>query len=166
MAQTDYYLKIEGIQGESMVRGHENEIDVLSFSWGETQSAALDRASSGHGTKGKVSMRDFTITKKLDKSSPKLILACASGERFDKATLTCFKVNPQGVLVAYFTITFSDVLLSSYDVSGGAGERLIPLEDIKLNFAKVEFEYRTQAASGVLGGPVKASWDLKLNKVV
>ncbi|HEY7575111.1 MAG TPA: type VI secretion system tube protein Hcp, partial [Thermoanaerobaculia bacterium] len=34
MAKTDYFLKIDGIEGESQDGKHKGEIDVLSWSWG------------------------------------------------------------------------------------------------------------------------------------
>ena len=40
MASVDYFLKIDGIKGESGDSKHKDEIDVLSWSWGETQQGA------------------------------------------------------------------------------------------------------------------------------
>ena len=38
MANVDYFLKLDGIDGESQDQKHKNEIDVMSFSWGEKQT--------------------------------------------------------------------------------------------------------------------------------
>jgi len=75
MAQVDYFIKIEGVDGESTDDKHKKEIDVESFSWGETNSG-----TAGHGSgsgAGKVHPQDFTFTKRMDKSSPVLFVGCA-----------------------------------------------------------------------------------------
>ena len=41
MAAADYFLKIDGIEGESKADKHKDEIDLQSFSWGATQSGSF-----------------------------------------------------------------------------------------------------------------------------
>ena len=86
MATVDYFLKIEGIPGESYDQGHKDEIQIMSFSWGETQSGTI--AAGGGGGAGKVQMQDFHFVMNVCKASPKLFLACATGDHIPKATLT------------------------------------------------------------------------------
>ena len=38
MAIADYFLKVDGVEGEAPDSKHKNEIDVQSWSWGETQT--------------------------------------------------------------------------------------------------------------------------------
>jgi type VI secretion system secreted protein Hcp len=162
MAQVDYYLKIDGIEGESADSKHKSEIDLESWSWGETQSGTS--ATGGGGGAGRVSMQDFHFTMKYNKSSPKLFLACASGQHIGKAVLTCRKAG--GEQEEYLKVTMSDLLVSSYQSGGSSGGDLVPTDQISLNFSKVEFEYKEQTAKGTLGGTVKAGWDVKANKKV
>ena len=75
--------------------------------------------------------------------------------------MTCRKAGKEQQ--EYLKITFSDVLVSSYHTGGHEGSP-IPLEQIALNFAKVEFEYKEQKPDGTLGGAVKAGYDMKANK--
>jgi type VI secretion system secreted protein Hcp len=91
------------------------------------------------------------------------MLACANGEHIKKAVLTCRKAGKEQQ--EYLKVTFSDILVSSYQ-SGGNGGDPLPLEQISLNFAKVEFEYKEQKADGTLAGAIKTGYDLKLNKAV
>ena len=70
MSTTDFFLKIDGIEGESTDGKHKGEIDLLSWSWGETQSGA--HAAGGGGGAGKVSMQDFHFTMTVNKATPKL----------------------------------------------------------------------------------------------
>jgi len=157
----DYFLKIEGVEGESKDSKHKGEIDVLSWSWGESQSGSAATAG-GHGS-GKVSMQDFHFVMQVNKSSPKLLQACANGKHFTKATLVCRKAGE--TQQEYLKITFTDVLISSYQTGGSSGD-VIPTDQISLNFAKIEYEYSEQKPDGSLAGAVKAGWDLKENKAV
>jgi type VI secretion system secreted protein Hcp len=157
----DYFLKIDGIDGESQDAKHKNEIDLESWSWGETQVGA--HAAGGGGGSGKVDMHDFSFVMKVNKASPKLLLTCSSGEHIKKAVLVCRKAGKDQQ--EYVKITMSDLLVSSFQTGGSAGN-VIPVDQISLNFSKIEYEYKEQKADGSLGSTVQAGWDLKQNKRV
>ncbi|MDE8653702.1 Hcp family type VI secretion system effector [Novosphingobium album (ex Liu et al. 2023)] len=163
MASVDYFLKIDGIDGESADDKHKNEIDVLSWSWGATNEGSM--AFGGGGGAGKVSMQDFHFTMRVNKASPKLMLACANGEHIANAVLTCRKAG--GQQQEFQKVTFTDILVSSYQAGGsGGGDDVLPVDQISLNFAKIEIEYKPQAADGSLGAAIKTGYDLKANKKV
>jgi type VI secretion system secreted protein Hcp len=162
MALFDAFLKIDGIDGESADSKHKGEIELLSFSWGETQGGTF--AQGGGGGAGKVSMQDIHFVSKVNKASPKLFLSCASGEHIKKATLTCRKAGKDQQ--EFLKYTLSDILVSSYQIGGSSSGDSIPLDQVSLNFAKIEIEYKEQLATGALGGTVKAGWNLKENKLV
>ncbi|HLM98132.1 MAG TPA: type VI secretion system tube protein Hcp [Bryobacteraceae bacterium] len=160
MAAVDYFLKIDGIDGESQDSKHKGEIELYSWSFGATQSGT--HSGGGGGGAGKVSMQDFHFVMNVNKASPKLLLACATGEHIKKAVLTCRKAGKeQQEFVKY---SFSDFLVSSYQTGGSGSSDVLPNDQISLNFAKIEFEYKEQKADGTLGGSVKAGYDLKANK--
>jgi type VI secretion system secreted protein Hcp len=161
MAAVDFFLKVDGIEGESTDAKHKNEIDVQSWSWGETQTGT--HAGGGGGGAGKVSMQDFHFTMTVNKATPKLMLACATGQHIAKAVLTCRKAG--GEQQEYMIVTFSDMLVSSYQTGGSQGD-LVPVDQISLNFSKIEVEYKPQTEKGTLAGPIKVGYDLKLNKKV
>jgi type VI secretion system secreted protein Hcp len=117
MALFDAFLKIDGIDGESADAKHKGEIDVESWSWVAQQTGTHAHGSGGGA--GKVSMDDVHFVMKTSKASPKLMLACASGQHIKKAVLTCRKAG--GEQQEYLKVTFSDLLVSSYH-GGGAGE--------------------------------------------
>jgi len=160
MAAVDYFLKIEGIEGESADAKHKGEIDLESWSWGESQSGV--HSAGGGGGAGKVHMQDFHFVMRMNKASPKLMLACASGQHIPKAILTMRKAGKQQQ--EYAKITLSELLVSSFQTGGSAKGEIIPLEQISLNYAKIEFEYKEQKADGSLGSPTKAGWSVKENK--
>jgi type VI secretion system secreted protein Hcp len=159
MAATAFFLKIEGIDGVSADAKHKGEIDLESWSWGQTQSGA--RAAGGGA--GKVNMQDFHAVMKVCKASPRLMLACATGQPIQKAVLTCRQAGTDQQ--EYLKVTMTDLLVSSYQ-TGGNGHGGVPTDQFSLNFARIEFEYREQRPDGTLGGAVKAGYDLKANQRV
>ena len=161
MAAVDYFMKIEGVAGESTDDKHKGEIDIMSFSWGETQQGS--HGGGGGGGAGKVQMQDLHFTKKVDKATAPLFLACAVGSHLKSVVIVARKAGK--TQQEYLKYTLSDCLVSSYQVGGSQGD-VVPMEQISLNFAKIEVEYKPQKADGTLDAPAKAGYDLKLNKKV
>jgi type VI secretion system secreted protein Hcp len=158
VAAVDYFLKIDGIEGESTDDKHANWIDVDSWSWGLNQP--LPPATGGGGGAGKAHFRDFTFTTRVSKASPKLFLACASGQHLKEARLVGRKAGKGQQ--EFLTWTFSDVLVSSYETGGT--EQALPTDAVSLSFSKVAVAYKAQKADGSLDAPVTAGWDVKANK--
>lgn len=158
MAAVDYFLKIDGIQGESRDDRHKDEIDIESFSWGETQSGTF--AVGGGGGSGKISMQDFHFTMPVNKASPALFLACAQGDHIKNAILTCRKAGRDQQ--EFLKVTMNDVLVSSFQMGGAEG--VVPTDQISLNSARIEVEYEEFDATGKLIGSIKKSFDFKTLK--
>ena len=157
MALVDYFLKIEGIPGESSDSKHKGEIEIESWSWGATQTGT---ATHGGGLgAGKVAMQDFHFVMKVNKASPLLMRACASGEHIKSAILICRKAGKDQQ--EYLKVSFSDLMVSNYQTGGSGHSDVLPLDQISLNFTKVEIEYKEQKPDGTLGGAVKAYYDMK-----
>ena len=159
-AGVDFFLKIDGIQGESRDAKHKGEIDLESFSWGETASPGAQ--AGGGGGAGKVHMEDLHVVMKLNKASPLLFLACATGQHLKQAILTARKAGK--AQLEFLVFKFTDLLVSSYHTSGS--NEVEPIDQVAFNFARIEVEYRPQKADGSLDTPVKAGWDVKSNKKV
>src|SRR5712692_3292016 len=162
MAIADYFLKLDGVEGEAQDSKHKNEIDLESWSWGETQTGT--HVAGGGGGAGKVAMQDFHFVMRVNKASPKLMLACATGEHIKKAVLTCRKAGKEQQ--EFLKIELDDLLIASYQTGGSGHSDIVPTDQVSLNFAKILFEYKEQKADGTLGPPVKAGYDLKANKAV
>lgn len=157
MAVVDYFLKIEGIDGEAQDHKHKNEIQLESWSFGETQTGT---AAVGEGMgAGKVQMGDFHFVMRTNKASPKLFLACANGEHIKKATLTCRKAGKEQQ--EYLKWTFSDLLVSSFQTGGSAHSDVVPLDQISINFTEAQIDYKEQKADGTLGGAVTSKYNVK-----
>lgn len=155
-AAVDYFLKIDGIDGESTDESHSGEIDISSFSWGVSQTG---RASGGGGGAGKASFSNISFTTMASKASPKLMEAVATGQHIKQAKLVARKAGSDGRGGEFYTVTLSDLLVSSYQSGGSSGA--VPTDQFSLNFSKIEFEYVPST-----GAPVKTGYDLKLNKKI
>lgn len=160
-AAVDMFLKLDGVEGESTDKVHGKEIDVLSWSFGASQSGSM--AMGGGGGAGKVSFQEFHFGHKVDKSSPKLFEALVTGKHLKDATFVIRKAG--GNPVEYLKITLTDVLVSSYSTGGSSGED-IPTESISLNFAQIKMTYLEQDEKGSAGAATEFGWDLKMNKKI
>lgn len=153
-ATVDYFLKMEGIDGESTDAAHRNEIQIESWSWGMSQTGI---GTGGGGGAGKVSVHDISFSHKIDKATPKLFLATARGEHIKDVVLTVRKAGKEQQ--EYYKITLSDVLVSSLSQNAG-GTSELPTENVTLNFTRMEIEYKAQKADGTFGSPEKAGYDV------
>ena len=160
MAAVDYFIKFDGIKGESSDAKHKDEIDIESWSWGATH-AGTGRGGGGGGA-GKVSMQDFHFVMRLNKATPALMRACATGEHIKTATLSSRKAG-KGQL-DYLTFKFQDVLVSSYQTGGSEHAEVDPVDQVSFNFAKIEVEYKEQKPDGSAGPATQFRYDLKANK--
>lgn len=160
MATVDYFLKVDGIEGESTDAKHRGEIDIESFSWGVSNPGSAT-APGGGGGSAKASFQDFSFTTRVSKASPQLFLASASGQHIRQAILTARKAGKEQQ--EFYKVTLSDLLVSSYQQGGEAASDTLPMDQFSLNFSKIEVEYRPQKADGSLDSPERAGWDLSKN---
>jgi type VI secretion system secreted protein Hcp len=133
----DIFAKIGDIQGDSVDAKHKGEIDVLSWSWGVSQSGSI--GTGGGGGSGKASFQDFQITHGVDRASPSLLKACATGQHIPEATIT--GVHP-----------------------GSAPGAPGLVENVSLQFGKVDLEYRPQKPDGSLDTGIHFKYDIKNNR--
>ena len=156
----DYFIKFDGIKGESADAKHKDEIDVEAWSWGETNVGGA--AHGGGAGAGKVSMQDFHFTMRFNKASISLMKACATGQHIKDATLSARKAGKEQQ--EYLTIKFQDVLVSSYQTGGSEGGENVPTDQVSFNFVKIDVEYKPQKADGSLDAGLHFKYDIKANK--
>jgi len=153
----DFFLKLDGIKGESKDAKHKDEIHIESFSWGMSQTGA--HGAAGGGGAGKVSVHDISVTKFVDKSSADLMLACCNGKHIKEGLITARKAGEKPL--EYLKIKLEDILISGVQSHGHGGDNLS--ENVTINFAKFHVEYQEQKpdGSGQPGGQM--GWDVKAN---
>ena len=154
----DMFLKLDGIPGESTDKTHANEIDVLAWSWGASNSGST-HYGAGSG-EGKVNVQDLSLTKYIDKASPALLLRTMNGAHINSATLVVRRAGTTPV--EFLKILMTEVLVTSISMGGSGGEDRLT-ENVTLNFAKVEFTYNYTDASGKTTKGTPINWDIPGN---
>lgn len=145
----DAFLKIDGIDGESRDAKHKNWIEVLSFSWGVSQPHSASGQLTGH-----VVPEDFSFTHAVDKSSPKVMLACAKGDSINEVQVSFRKAGSGGGGIDYFKYDFFDVFFSSIRPGGQSRavqvkiEDSVPMEEVTFNYGKVQIQYQQLDRNG------------------
>lgn len=153
------FARIGTIKGESQDARHKDEIDVLTWSWGVSQSG--NPGQGGGAGSGKATFHDFVFTHHIDKASPALMKACATGIHIKEATI---KVRKSGMgQQDYLSITMNDVLVTSVSMSASA-ESDATFESVVLTFGRVDYEYKPQKPDGSLNTGVHFTYDLKTHK--
>ena len=136
----DMFLKLDGIQGESLDAKHPNEIEVVSYSWGVTNTGSA--VSSRRGKPHEASLNVVVTT---SKATPSLFLHCCTGSHIKTGVITARKAGDAPL--DFLHINMTDIVISSYQ-TGGHGGGDIPMETVGLTFAKVAVVYTAQSAAG------------------
>jgi type VI secretion system secreted protein Hcp len=155
----DIFAKIGDIKGESPDDKHKDEVEVLSWSWGVSQSGSISQG--GGGGAGKATFNDFSFTHRVDKATPRLLKACATGEHIKDGTITVRKAGKGQQ--EFLIIKMSDIIITGVSPSG-ADEGSASAEHVALQFAKVDLEYRPQKSDGSLDAGIHFKYDIKGNK--
>ena len=156
MARLDAFLKLGDLKGESPVEGFEEQIQVLSWSWGMSQTGTTHLGTGGGA--GKVNVQDMAVTHYMDTASPSIVQACCNGKHFPEAIMTLRKAgeNP----LEYLTLTLSDVIITSVSDGGSEGEER-NTENFTLNFGKFKYSYQPQDNKGAkAGGAIEYEADI------
>jgi type VI secretion system Hcp family effector len=128
------FMQIEGIPGESNVRGHEDEIVLTSY-------------SQTFGTKN---CSRVVAVKSIDRASPALIANAAANTLLPSVVISISKTM-EGLAGDFFKATLQSVLIERVEVSDAAGTLV---ERVVLKPTAIRIEYRAQAANGQLLPPV------------
>jgi type VI secretion system secreted protein Hcp len=151
----EYFLKLDGLPGESLSAKHANEIELHSWSWGASNPVHMD--GSGMSA-GKVSFSDISVSKPVDKASAKLLELCCTGKHISTGTLSCSKSTGDKNPGDYLTIKLTEIAITSFQGGGSSGEAT-GTESLSLAFAKFELDYKIQGKDGTLTAAGTASWD-------
>jgi len=154
----DMFIKIGDLKGESKDKTHKDEIDVLAWSWGMSQSGSMH--TGGGGGAGKVNVQDISFTKWQDASSCALMQACCAGTHIPEATLVVRKAGDKPL--EYLKIKLTNLIVTSISTGGSGGEDKLT-ENVTLNFEKFNVDFLTQDEKGAKKDPFKFGWDISAN---
>jgi type VI secretion system secreted protein Hcp len=154
----DYFLKLDGIQGESVDSNHKDWIQLLSFSWGGSQITSV--AGTGGSGAGKVDLADFSIMKHLDKSSTPFFKALTGGSHIKTGNLEAVKAGANGK--AFLKVDFKELFVTSQQLSASSE---VPTESVSFSYNEIKIEYSTQNDQGVVTTTGSVTYNVKQNKV-
>lgn len=151
----DAFLQFEPkLQGEATAKGFEGAIEIMSFSFGASNSTNPIGGGSGSG---KAILHDFSVMKKTDIASCTFFNNCCAGKHFDKAKVSFRKAG--GEQVVYLTYEFEKVFVTSIQWSGSTGGDDVPTESASFAYKKVTITYNSQTEAGEAAGPQVGTWD-------
>lgn len=156
----DMFLKIESptIKGEAKDAMHKEEIDILAWSWGTSNSGTTHQGGGGGG--GKANFQDISFTGWYEKSTHELIKFCATGTHIDKLILTVRKAGKTPL--EYIVYTLEDAMVTSVSTGGSGGEDRLTV-NFSINFSKLDIMYREQDDKGGKAAEFPFKWDIAGN---
>jgi type VI secretion system secreted protein Hcp len=154
----DFFLKLDGINGESADDKHKNEITVMSFSWGASQVTSV--SGSGGSGAGKADLSDLSIMKNYDSASPSLYKSLLKGEHIKTGVLTAIKSGADGK--PFIQISLKELFVTSIQISGSSE---IPMESVSFSYNEIKTEYFMQNEQGNLEAKGSVTYNLKGNTV-
>jgi type VI secretion system secreted protein Hcp len=158
----DAFMQISDIPGESKDGKHDGWIELLSFRHGAVQPVSSTASSAGGAAVGRVNFSPVTISKLVDKTSPKLWEACFTGKHIKKITIELCRAG--GDKQKYLVIKMEQVLIADFE-QGGSDD--FPIETVSFFPGKITMDYIQQSREdGTPAGTVAAGWDLTQNKSV
>ncbi len=167
-------LRLDGIDGESAVKGHEKEIAVLSYEQVVEVTVVLSGGGGG-ATAGKSKFTGLRFRKNVDAASIPMLVACTAGQHLKEARFT-FRRSASAF--DFYTVTLEDVLLTDIAQRAGTGAQY-PLsfetmnagsahdgilDEVTLNFSRIRWVYRTERPDGSTGATTSGGWDVRANK--
>ncbi len=155
----DMIMKINGIDGESKIDSHEDEIDVLAWSWGMNESGSFN--TGGGGGSGKVDVQDLSFTKWVDKATHALMLHCCNGKHIPDVTLVCRKAGEDAM--DFLKMKMEKCIVSSVSTGGSGGEDRLT-ENVTVNFAEVTVDYSAQKDDGSADAAKTSGWNIETSK--
>ena len=156
----DFFLKLDGINGEATDQNHKNEISVLSWSWGASQTSTV--SGGGGSGAGKASLADLHIIKAYDAASVPLFKSLLAGKHIANGVLTANKTGSADGGKPFLKVTLTELFVTSVQSSGSSE---IPTESVSFSYASVKVEYSKQNEQGVLATAGSLTYDVKQNKI-
>jgi len=157
-AQSDIFLLIDGIQGESVDPQHAGEIDVLT--WSNNVTATAETTTGGGAKSGRLDFGDFQITKLIDTASLELYIRALTQVSIPHMTLT--HLTPGTRPFEFLIIEMFDVKVVGISI-GGSGVDDGATESVDFRPSVMEWNYIRQKTDGSEDTPVEFCYDLERN---
>lgn len=152
----DAFMKLTGVDGPVTRKGLEKFIEVLSYSFGASQSISAE--ASGGMSGGKPTISSMSLMKRTDATSPGLFATCCGGKHYPEVLIQLFKSGGTNQ-VKFLEYKLTKVFIESVQWSGSGGGDDTPMESLSLAFQKIEMTYMPQDEKGGVGKPQIAMYD-------
>ena len=168
MGAVDYFLKFDGVDGDSTSLAHKGEFEIKDWSFAVENKSTIGSATGGAGA-GKASFQAFRFTINTSKGSPILFIKSASGAHIKQGVLIGRKNGERPD--EFLKITLSDVLVSSYQQTGvGPGPQRtpndVPLDAVSLRYSQVQYSIDARTLNVPAGAIGQIRFDPKTNQFI
>lgn len=133
------FMKIDGIKGEATETKHKDWIIIQSLDSSIHRTIPAG-AKDSQRSRGETALGDISVVRELDKSSPKLAEACATGLYYKEVQID-FTTDVNNKPEVYLTYTLKNVIVSGYSFHGVSSGDPLPTEDVSLSFTDIEWKY-------------------------
>lgn len=148
---TQYFLKLAGVSGDSNVSGHQGEIELDAYRLMEDQPEEQQNQPQIQ-TADNLADNNLRFIAESSKASPALFEKANNGSKITEGVLT---VRKGGKTADYLTIKLTDIVISNYQNSGN--DKNNSLDEVVIDYGTLEMTHNE-------GSPFKKGWDFRNNK--
>lgn len=153
---SDFYLKIEGIDGESNSKGYPKWIEVMTFDHGAMQNVSVQH---GADVAGRGQFIPFKFMHAVDKATPKLQQYCMNGQKITKVSFAYCRAIA-GLQVPVYEITMENVKIARAEVKTmEANGAMQPVEEVELIAGKMSWKVTPIKPDNTKDGAIEAAFD-------
>lgn len=144
-ATSQSFMSIPGIPGESVVRGHVNQIDIGDVTGGMA-APALWSGGGGGGSVGKPTMQPITLSKHLDKTTPTLMAKMTKGQMISSVVIYVDSVDQENNAKPKYKITLTSALVTkdTFVIDSADNSQI---ENLELTYQKIQYDYFANGGS-------------------
>jgi len=152
------YMKIDGINGNVSAKGHENWIELQSVNFGASRHIHSNTGHAFDREASKPTFHNITISKYSDISSSDLFTKMCEGKSISQIQIDVCHTDQE--LSPHLQYTLHNVIISQISdvVTKSSGN---PLENLSLNFTKIEKKFTPRNSQNQSQAPKSAGYDLE-----
>ena len=157
----DFFIKIDGIDGESVDKSHGKWIECTGFDHGSEQPVVAGRSTD---VSGRGHFIPFTFVHLIDKATPKIQQFCMSGQKVAKVQFQVCRAVA-GSQVPVYEITLENVKIAKAIVSipdydeDDVAAVAVPVETVELVAAKMTWKFTAIKEDNTKDGAVEATFN-------
>lgn len=153
------FIKFDGVDGEAKDKDHDKWSDIISFSQGVSQPGGGSTGPTRR--RGDAILDDVVCVKELDKASPKLAESVCKGKIYPKVEIHLTASTTAAGRVTYYAYELTNVMVTSYNISGSAQSEDVPTEEFSLNFEEIKVAYTETDSKGKSVGNIEYTWKVE-----